>query len=287
MDSDELENLKKKVVKNFVKSGYPFEATVGRRFRDLEIDPKYERYLIKKEGEGPTTPIQCGVPFADPESGDSRELDVSATYPFKINGLEFWLHFQVQCKDTNRIWSFGHYGFETSPTIQNKFVLSNVSFKDHADEIIFRMFVRDPIVLVDPSALCTVGRILTKEGTKPKKQKGEIEKDEIFEATITAVKSVNFLMKLMTQGIVLGSKLERIDFFVPMVITSNLLFWLDLSEDDDLPILQTDRLWYIHRRWNAEGNIESFIVTILNASAIEEIVNWIIANTFRFVGKCF
>src|SRR5450759_3297497 len=122
MDEESLETLKRKIVKNFVQSGYPFEAKVARCFRHLQMDGNYEPFLIKEEGDRPIADVQCGVPYADPDTGESRELDVAATYPFRINGLDFWLHFQVQCKSTNSVWSFGHYGFEIHPTIHNKFI---------------------------------------------------------------------------------------------------------------------------------------------------------------------
>lgn len=67
--------LEQKVLKNLLKSGYPFEARIVRRFANLSMDNDWNNLYVTESGGRPLDnlgclnhgiPVQCGVPYLDP-----------------------------------------------------------------------------------------------------------------------------------------------------------------------------------------------------------------------------
>lgn len=284
------EELESRVLKHLLKSGFPFEARIARCFASLPIEEEWKDLYVSEIGSRPMddlgglnkgVPVNCGVPYLDPVEGKSREIDVHSIIPLDIRGARLDIHFLIQCKDTSRIWCFGHYGFESRPSIRDKFVNVGIEPKSREAEIEYSILRTDPVLNVDPHALCGIGKVLKKS------EDDEKPKDEIWEACITAINSARYYKK-MTEGLK-GVNLKGKIFylFIPMVATANLVFFADLSEDSP-QVQQVASAFYVYQGLEEDGVTRyHYIVPIITEEALVSIVHQIVQSSIRFLEGYF
>lgn len=300
------EELERKVLKCLQESGFPFEARIARAIANLDMDDEYKELYVTEFGERPIdrigclnrgVPVQCGVPYLDPVEKKSRELDVHAIVPLKVKGADLWINFFIECKDTNKIWTFGHYGLEALPTIEGKYVAIGMDFKTRDDLLELRMFTPDPVVCFDPNILCGVGKVLktvkkeeAKQGTSEETTKIKPDKeDEIWEATVVAINAARSyretalgLMSQESEG-----KSPKLFIYIPMVATANKVFFADLSKDSP-SAKEVDSAIRVHQSLAEDGTTwNHFVVPIVTESSLPHFINELVKSSLRFLERYF
>lgn len=279
-----------KILKNLLTSGFPFEARIARCFSGLPIEDEWKDFYVSEIGSRPMddlgglnkgVPVRCGVPFLDPTEAKTREIDVHSILPLEIRGARLDVHFLVQCKDTNRLWCFGHYGFESQPSIRDKFVPVNIEPKSREAELEYSILINDPVLNIDPNALCGLGRVYKKS------EDDEKHKDEIWEACVTSVKSAIYYKK-MSEGLTnMGHKGKNFYIFIPMVATTNLLYFADLSKDAP-EVHGVPYAFYVYQGLDEDGvSRQHFTVPIVTEESLVEIVHHIIKRSVKFLEEYF
>lgn len=302
------DELEQRVLKSLQRSGFPFEARIARAFANLDMDDAYKDLYVTTFGDRPIdrigclnrgVPVQCGVPYLDPVEKKSRELDIQAIVPLKVNGVDLLINFLVECKDTNKIWTFGHYGFEALPSIDGKYVAVGIEPKSKESYLELKIFTPDPVLCFDPNLLCGVGKVLKKvkeddgdskesSGTKKTKVKSD-KQDEIWEATITATNAARCYKEtadqLLSQD--MGRQGQKLLIYIPVVATANKIFFADLSNDSP-SVQQVDLAIHIHQSLAEDGeSLNHFVVPIITESSLPRIVNELVKSSLRFLEKYF
>lgn len=294
----EVQELERKVLNCLQESGFPFEARIAKAFANLQMDDEYKDLYVTEFGDRPMdaigclnrgVPVQCGVPFLDPVTNKSREFDVHSVLPLKVNNVDIWIHFFVECKNTNKVWAFGHYGFETTPTIRGKYASTGIQFKSGEAELNLTAFFPDPVLGVHPSQLSGVGKVLKKKENKGSVTLQNDSQDEIWEAALTSVKAAEFFQDSV-KGFFENERdpgRRRLFVFVPMVATGNQLFFADLSGEKP-EITQVDLAFYIHRSLSDAGmNHKHFVVPVITETSLSRVVNEVAKASIGFLEKYF
>jgi hypothetical protein len=284
------ETPEEKILRNLLKSGFPFEAMIARCFSGLPIEDEWKDSYVSDIGSRPMddlgglnkgVPVSCGVPFKDPVEGKTREIDVHSIIPLEIKGARLDIHFLVQCKDTDRLWCFGHYGFESRPSIRDKFVNVNIQPKSREAELEYSILISDPVLNIDPHALCGLGRVYKKS------EEDEKHKDEIWEACVTAVKSAVYYKKISEGLTVMGHKGKIFYLFIPMVATSNLLYFADLSKDPP-EVQRVASAFYSYEGLEEDGvTRHHFTVPIITEESLVSVVHHIVQRSIKFLEDYF
>lgn len=300
------EELERKVLNCLQESGFPFEARIARAIANLDMDAEYKDLYVAEFGERPIdrigclnrgVPVQCGVPYLDPVEKKSRELDVHAIVPLKVKGADLWINFFIECKDTNKIWTFGHYGLEALPTIDGKYLTFGMDFKTREDQLELRMFTPDPVLCFDPNNLCGVGKVLKKVKKEDAKQGAGREttkikpdnQDEIWEATITAINAARSYREAAQNLTSLdgAAKNPKLFIYIPMVATANKIFFADLSKDSP-SAKEVGLAIHVHQSLAEDGTTwNHFVVPVVTESALPQFINELVKSSLRFLDRYF
>lgn len=285
----EPDGLRERVLKHIQTSGYPFEAKIARAFANCSIDYDTIDILIRNRDSGPVQvvselnprlSVQCGTPYLDPIERKPRELDVRVLIPLKIGDVELQVHFYVECKNTNRVWEFCHYGFETVPTILGKFFNHGIESanRDRTLDVLIR--IPDPVLASEPIEVCGVAKVFKT------KDKDDFTKDEIWEASITAINAMRYWRGIHKQTIKTES-LKQLMIFIPMVATGNRIFQVDLSAETPAA-KEVDLAYYSHQTISEEAPThEHFLIPIITEASLPQVVHSIVLNAAKFLTGYF
>lgn len=289
-NENEKDNLREKVLRHIERSGYPFEARIARAFFDCRIDEDWIDILVSEYDTSPIhvmsdlnpkISVRCGVPYFDAAEKKPRELDVHVVMSIKVMNLDLKINFIVQCKDTDKIWIFCHYGFETVPTILGKYCDYGIDFryKDKPLDMLKSIFSPDPILGTDQRTLCGVAKVLVKN-------KNDDKKDEIWEACITAIKATRYVKDIVKRTIKVEGQKELV-LFVPMVATGNLIYDVDLSAET-AEAEQVDVAYYSYQTLAEDGlTHEHYPIPIITEASLSKVVDSTVQNSTRFLLDCF
>jgi hypothetical protein len=285
------EELKERILKDLMKSGFPFEARIARSFANLSIDENWEDFYVSEIGKRPWDdgglnkgmPVKCGSSYLDPIESKARELDIHSIVPLDVNGANLLINFLVQCKATDKIWVFCHYGFEPVPTLGNKCIYSGIEVKSEAIELGLKVLYPDPVLKVDPRMLCGTAKALSKKG------QAEKGRDEIWDACLSAVSATTHYIETAERLFksTISSSDKKMLLYIPMVATSNMIFFADLSQDE--PILkEVDFAYYVYDSMIG-GSLGRtiFIIPIITESSLERIVNAVTIASIKLLETCF
>ena len=290
IEKPERDPLQQKVLEHIQKSGYPFEARIARAFSNCRVD---EDLIDMHVSEYDTSPIhvvadlkpkilvRCGVPYFDAAEQKPRELDVHAVMSIKVMNLDLKINFIVQCKDTDKIWIFCHYGFETVPTILGKYYDHGIEFryKDKPLDALKLILSPDPVLGTDPRTLCGAAKVMVKKN-------GDDKKDDIWEACITAIKATRYVRDVVKRTIKAEGQKE-LSLFVPMVATGNLIYHVDLS-GETAEAKQVDVAYYSLQTIAEDGLMhEHYPIPIITEASLSQVVNSTVLNATRFLLGCF
>jgi hypothetical protein len=284
----EPDDLREKILKHIQRSGYPFEAKIAHAFLNSPIDYDTIDILVRDPDDGPVQvvselspriSVQCGTPYLDPVEKKPRELDVRVLVRLKIRDVELQVYFFVQCKNTNRVWIFCHYGFEAVPTVLGKFSNDGIEFvRERTSDVLVRF--PDPVLAVDTREVCGVAKVMTT------KEKDDFKKDEIWEASITAINATRYTRDILKQSLKPES-LKKLMIFVPMVATGNRVFQVDLSADPQ-EAKEVDLTYYSQQTIAEEvPTHEHFLIPIITEASLPRVMSGIVLNAAKFLGGYF
>lgn len=285
----ESDDLRDKVIKRIQTSGYPFEARIARAFSNCPIDYDTIDVFVRDPNNGPVqvvselsprTLVQCGTPYLDPVEKKPRELDIRVLVPLKIRDVELQVHFFVQCKNTNRVWIFGHYGFETVPTILGKFFNHGIEFTSRDKTLDVLIHLPDPVLASDRKEICGVATVLAK------KEKEDFKKGEIWEACVTAINATRYARDILKQSLKPGS-CKQLMIFIPMVATGGRVFQVDLSAETQ-EAKEVALAYYSQQTIAEEGPThEHFLIPIITEASLPQVVNSIVLRAAQFLQGYF
>lgn len=228
-------------------------------------------------------PVKCGSSHLDPIENKTRELDIHSTIPLDVKGVNLFVNFLVQCKATEKIWVFCHYGFEPVPSLGNKCIYTGVETKSKGIDLGLRVLYPDPVLKVDPKMLCGTAKILSKKGQD---EKG---KDEIWDACSSAVSAATFYIesaeRLPKATTYFADK--KMLIYIPMVATNNAIFFADFSQDEP-KLKEVDVVYYVYD--SLIGGISGrniFIIPIITGQSLERIVNAVTISSIKLLENCF
>jgi hypothetical protein len=225
--------------------------------------------------------VRCGVPYYDQTEKKPRELDIHAALAMNVLGSELKVNFLAQCKNTNRLWIFCHYGFETIPTILGQYSKFGLDLrqKDKPLDALKVLFSPHPVIGPERSSLCSAAKVMVKDPEDKRK-------DEIWEACITAIKATRYARDLARRAIrIEGTK--ELNLFVPVVITGNHIFQVDLSREP-AEVEKVDAAYYSHQTLAEDGfTHEHYPIPIVNEVSLPNVINETVVNATKFLLDCF
>jgi hypothetical protein len=287
--NDEIE----KVLKFIKKSGYPFEARIARAFANYRVDEDWIEILLRDYDPNPIpvygalnprVSVKCGVPYFDETEKKPRELDLQAVLALNVLGSELKINFLVQCKNTSRWWVFCHYGFETTPTIYRQYWATGLELrKDKPVDVLMSLFSPHPVIGKERSSLCSSAKVMVKE---PKDNKKDENKDEIWEACITAIKATRYAREVAQRTTRLEGTRE-LSLFVPMVATGNHIYQVDLS-GESAEAERVEFAYYSHQTLAEDGlTYEHYPIPIVSEASLSQVLNTTAVNATEFLLNCF
>lgn len=287
--NDEIE----KVLKFIKKSGYPYEARIARVFADYQVDEDRLEILLRDYDSSPLPvygalqprmAVKCGIPYFDETEKKPRELDIQATLTLNVLGTELKINFLVQCKNTSRWWVFCHYGFETTPTIYRQYWATGLELrKDKPVDALMSFFSPHPVIDKGRSSLCSSAKVMVKE---PRDNKNDENKDEIWEACITAIKATRYAREVAQRTTRLEGTKE-LSLFVPMVATGNYIYQVDLSHEP-AEAEKVEFAYYSHQTLAEDGlTHEHYPIPIVCEASLPQVLNTTAVNATEFLLNCF
>lgn len=287
-NESEQDNLREKVLKHIEKSGYPFEAKLARAFAECTVDEDYldiwlsdfrNQPMENVGGLNGKISVSCGTPYLDPLEKKPRELDIRVLVPLRIRDIELQIHLFVQCKNTNRVWIFCRYGFETVPTIYGKYFNHGIEFRDKDRTLDALIRFPDPVLGADPRELCGVAKVLVK-------REDDLKKDEIWEACITAINATRYYRDVAKRSMK-PDGWKQLMVFIPMVATGNIVYQVDLSAET-AEAKEVELAYYSQQTIAEEGSShEHFLIPIITEASLPGVVSNVVLNAIKFLQVYF
>lgn len=201
------EDLKKKVIEEIRKTGYPTELRVGNLLSRLGWNVNYNRY------------------YFDRDEQKGREIDISAFLLSSSKGLSIGLHLIFQVKSSKKPWVV----FSSKREI---FEGGGWHRLNYGNEVAITDLSEDE--LEKESSLVKISRI---GRSYCECFKSENEKKEIFEALTSVVKASEHCLEKNKEAAKRTEKHRRYLHFVePVIVLDGLLYEAYISTKDELKV---------------------------------------------------